>query len=404
MIKSIFKKKGGAFLKVVPSGRITIIGVLVAILGVFFAIYGVSSEKPYLIPFILFAYLLATYFDVPLPGLGHVSSDHIVVFPAVLLLGNPFLAGLLNGFGYILERAFRFGPRGVEQKHWLSFFTISVNSAVAAAIFQATGSFAEGVSLSWSCLTLFLALLVFALLGFLILLADRVLAKVEFSLRQWFGYLARYLLFLLMSSPFLAIFLLAVSENHIPLLILSFFPLISTIWSLRINFKLVEKNSSLIQSTQKQEFLQQIMILDTGSLDDRDFLASFLNGLKDFVKWDRDMLFLSSLDAEKEPIIFSTGALPADPHQVIGTLEDILQANPPLKTPIFGTAGKFTPLLDPGSRSQIIVPLSTEEISFGILVLERTTLPNFEALRFSSATRRCRRWPGTSRTRYSRDS
>lgn len=362
----------------IPPGRIAILCLLAAALGWLFSVHGSSCERSFLIPFILFAFLLANYFDVPLPGLGHVSSDHIVAFPALLLLGNPFMAGILAGIGYILERAFRFGLRGLEQKHGLSFLAISLNTAVTVLIFQAAGSFEAGTSLLRSCLTLLLCLFVFALLGFSILLADRMATRTKFSIRQWLNYLARYLIFLVISSPFLALFLLAISENNIPFLVLSFFPLISTIWSLRINFKLVEKNSSLIESTQKQEFLQQIMVGETGSLEDRNFLKNFLLGLKDFVKCDRDLLFLASLEMEKEPIIFSTGDFPVDPHRAISSLEDILQASPPLKTPISGSAGNFTPLLDPESKSQIIVPLSTEEISFGILVLERKENRPFE--------------------------
>lgn len=362
----------------VQPGRIIIILLLAAVLVSLFFVFGIKSEKAYLIPLLLFAFFLATYFDVSLPGLGHVSSDHIVAFPAILFLGNPFMAGILNGLGYLLERTFRFGFRGVESKHWLSFLIISVNTAVTTLLFQVTGAFTPGSSLTKSCLVLLLSFLVFALLSFLILLVDRIASGADFSLKQWMSYLFKYLLFLFVSSPFLAIFLLAISEDHIPFLILSFFPLVSTIWSLRINFKLVEKNSSLIRSTQKQEFLQQIMTVETGSLEDRNFLKNFLTGLKDFVRWDRDILYLASLEMEKEPIIFSTGEFPPDPHGVIGTLEDILQANPPIKAPVCSSGKKIVPMLDAGSKSQIIMPLSTEEISFGILVLERVSDQPFD--------------------------
>jgi len=379
MIKSLFTLKGGAALRKIPPGRIVIMILLAAALASLFFLLGLNCEKAYLIPLLVFAYFLATYFDVSLPGLGHVSSDHIVAFPAVLFIGNPFLAGLLNGFGYLLERAFRFGFRGLEAKHWLSFLAISVNTAVTTLLFQATGAFTAGSSLTKSCLVLLISLFVFALLGFLILLLDRIVTGTDFSIRQWMSYLFKYLLFLFISSPFLAIFLLAISENHIPFLILSFFPLISTIWSLRVNFKLVEKNSSLIRSTQKQEFLQQIMTVEAGSLEDRNFLKNFLTGLKDFVKWDRDILYLASLEMEREPIIFSTGEFPPDPHGVIGTLEEILQANPPLKEPVCRSGETLAPMLDARSKSQIIMPLSTDEISFGILVLERVSDQPFDS-------------------------
>jgi diguanylate cyclase (GGDEF)-like protein len=365
-------------LKIVPAGRVVIFCLLALILAALFIHFGFKCEKAYLIPLILFAYFLATYFDVPLPGLGHVNSDHAVAFPAVLLLGNPFLAGLLNGLGYIFERTFRYGVKGLSQSHWLSFFITSVNTSIAAFLFQALGGFAEGSSLARSFTSLLLSLLVFAVVGFIILLADRIATKTAFSIKVWTGYLLKYIAFLFISSPFLGIFLLAISEKHIPFLILSLFPLVSTMWSLRVNFKLMEKNNSLIQSTQKQEFLQQIMLNETGTLDDQDFLKNLLLGLKDFIKWDKDILFLASLDLEKEPIIFSTGEFPSDPHRVIGTLEDILQANPPLKAPICYSNVKFAPLLDARSKSQLIIPLSTEQISFGILVLERISGPPFD--------------------------
>ncbi|MCX7829708.1 MAG: GAF domain-containing protein, partial [Acidobacteria bacterium] len=224
---------------------------------------------------------------------------------------------------------------------------------------------------------LILALIVFSAFGFFLLVLDRVFSQVSFDLKSWLKHLLKYTLFLIISSPFLALFLLSLAEKHISFIVLSLIPLVSSIWFLRVNFKLAERNLELIQSNKKQEFLQQLLLQETGTIDNQDFLKNLLNGLKDFVRWDRDFLYILSLEFEKEPVVFSSTEMPNDPHYVISTIENILNQDIPLKEPLFVTGKNLSPMLDERSKGQLIVPFATEEISFGILVLEKFEPPFF---------------------------
>jgi diguanylate cyclase (GGDEF)-like protein len=360
-----------------PKGRFIYAFLLLAItISLSFA-FGFSSENKFWIPLIAVAYFFACRFDVALPGLGHVNADHVVVFPAAIILNNPFLPGIIGGIAYICERIYREGIKKVKFGHILSLFVIIINNTIASFIFLKGGAFEENSSLWRSYPLLLLALIVFASFGFLLLVLDRVFSKTSFSLKSWFSHLFKYVFFLVMSSPFLALFLLAISEKHISFIVLSFVPLISSIWFLRVNFKLAERNEELIQSNKKQEFLQQLLLQETGSIDNQDFLKNLLLGLSDFVKWDRDFLYILSLEFEKEPIVFSSTEMPKDTHNAIASLENFLNQDVPLKEPLFVSGKDLSPILDPQSKAQLVVPLATEEISFGILILEKFEPPFF---------------------------
>lgn len=364
-------------LKNEPKGRIFFGILLLLIVVILCFCYGFSIKSPIWLPLIAIAYFFAYRYDVALAGLGHVNADHVVVFPAVLVTSNPLLIGIVGGFAYILERMFREGKKKVNFGHILSLLFIILNTTLTSHLFLKSGAFGQNTSLLQSYPLLILALVAFASFGFFLLVLDRIFSKSNFSIKIWFNHLLKYSLFLIISSPFLALFLLALAEQHISFIILSFIPLISSIWFLRVNFKLVERNEELIQSNKKQEFLQQLLLQETGSLENQDFLKNFLQGLGDFVKWDRDFLYVQSVEFEKEPVVFSSTEIPLDPHNVIASIEGILNSDNPLKEPLLSSGKDFIPLLDRRSKSQLIVPLATEEISFGILILEKFDAPFF---------------------------
>ncbi|MFB3851768.1 MAG: sensor domain-containing diguanylate cyclase [Acidobacteriota bacterium] len=360
-----------------PKGRfIYALLLLLATLLLCFS-FGFSSDNSIWIPLILVAYFFACRFDVPLRELGHVNADHIVVFPAAILLNNPLLTGIIGGIAYIFERIYREGIKNLKLGQILSFFIVIINNTLASFILLKAGAFKENVSLWKSYPLLLLALVVFASFGFLLLVLDRLFCKASFNLKSWLKHLVKYSFFLVMSSPFLALFLLAISEKHLQFIVLSFIPLISSIWFLRVNFKLAERNDELILSYRKQEFLQQLLLQETGSIDNQNFLKNLLLGLKEFVKWDRDFLYILSLEFEKEPIVYSLSEMPPDPHNVIASIENILDQDIPLKEPQFSSGKDFSPLLDTKSKARLIVPLATDEISFGVLILEKFEPPFF---------------------------
>jgi len=117
---------------------------------------------------------------------------------------------------------------------------------------------------------------------------------------------------------------------------------------LRVNFKFAEKNESLIEINKKMEFLQQLLLQETGSLDNENFLKDLLGGVKEFVKWDKDLLYISSLGFEKAPIIFSLADLPQDTHSAVSYIDDVLDNLSQIREPI--VMKDFTPILDKSSK------------------------------------------------------
>ena len=358
-------------------GRIILSLILFIITIQLFFLFGFSSENVFVIPLLIIAYFYACKYDVALAGLGHVNADHIVVFPAALLLGNPLLVGIIGAASYITERINREGLRKIKLGHILSLFIIIINNTFSSLIFLKSKAFSQNVSLWKSYFFLILSLAVFSSLGFFIILLDKIVTRSSFNLKNMFAYLFRYFIFLVFSSPFLALFLYALEEKNISFIVLSFIPLISSIWFLRVNFRLVERNEKLIQVNKKQEFIQQLLLNETGSLDNTNFFYYLLMGLKEFAHWDRDFLYILSLEFEKEPIVFSSTELPSDTHNVISSIENIIEQEIPLKTSLFTSGKEVKPLLDPKSQAQLIIPLATDEISFGVLILEKFEPPFF---------------------------
>ena len=356
-------------MKDINKGRIIFLLILIVITTTLIFSMDFECKNIILIPFLFILFYIAPRFDVPLRGLGYVNADHIVVFPSAYLLSNSLIVGLLCSFAYLLERVIREGIKKLRMGIIISFFITIINTTVACYLFLKSEIFSNNQNVLLSWLYLCLILIVFALLGFFLLVLDRVFYGVSFDLKWWLKYVFEYVVFLLITSPFLALFLFSLEEKNASLIVLTAVPLIANIWFLRVNFKFAEKNESLIEINKKMEFLQQLLLQETGSLDNENFLKDLLSGVKEFVKWDKDLLYISSLGFEKEPIIFSLEDLPQDTHSAISYIDDLLDNLLQIRDPIIKK--DFTPILDKSSKVQMIIPLSTNEISFGVLLIEK---------------------------------
>jgi diguanylate cyclase (GGDEF)-like protein len=154
-------------------------------------------------------------------------------------------------------------------------------------------------------------------------------------------------------------------------------PILVIVWALHLNADMEEKNNSLIQAGKRQEFLQQLTMTNTGSLEKESFLNDLLRGLREFVPWDRELLLVLPALNQEEPVLHSLGDLPPDPHGVKGTLVSMLE-NHALFKPNFASGASVRPLLDSDATSQVIIALATSEMAFGILVAERSSGPAFK--------------------------
>ncbi len=85
--------------------------------------YGLSVQHLWAVPIGFLAFTLAYVFDVPLPGVGRINADHVVAFPAAILLGNPVLTGMLAGCGFLASRIIRPGKARPRSALAFDFFT-----------------------------------------------------------------------------------------------------------------------------------------------------------------------------------------------------------------------------------------------------------------------------------------
>jgi len=194
-------------LKDINKGRITFLLILIIITATLIFSMEFECKNIILIPFLFILFYLAPRFDVPLRGLGYVNADHIVIFPSAYLLSNSLIVGFLCSFAYLLERVIREGIKKLRMSTIISFLITLINTTVVCYLFLKSGIFSnnQNVLLSWFYLCLIL--LVFALLDFVFLVLDRVFYGVSFDLKWWLKYVFEYIIFLLITSPFLALFL-----------------------------------------------------------------------------------------------------------------------------------------------------------------------------------------------------
>lgn len=358
-------------------GRVIYLFILIIATLILLFKIGFKGENFFLIPIIFLFFYIAARFDVPIRGLGYVNADHIVVFPAAFLISNSFIVGLLCATSYITERILREGIKKIKAGNIISFFAVIINTTISSELFLKLKLYFNPSNEILRWFYLCLVLILFSSLGFTLLVVDKLFSRVKFEIVKWNKHFIKYVGFLILTSPFLALLLYSLSKKDISLIILSSIPLISNIWFLKVNFRYAEQNESLIEMNKKMEFLQQLLLRETGTLDNEDFLKELLEGIKEFVPWDFDLLFITSMEYEKEPIIFSLTSLPIDTHSAISYVESVIETKSPLREPLIPAKNDFKPILSTESNVQLIVPLSTNEITFGILVIERKENKSF---------------------------
>lgn len=358
-------------------GKILFISLLAIILIFLFAFFGLKTTNLEFLPLVFIAFFFANKLDVPLKGLGFVNADHIVSFSSLFLFQNPIIPAILNGVSYLLERITRKGIKELSYGHFISFLSSIITNSLSLFLLLKSGAFLKESNILVSLFYLIISLTIYALLDFLLLIAGKFFIEEELNFKEFFFYLVKYVLFLLISSPFLAIFITSLTKNDLPLVLIASFPLIVSIWFLKVNFSLLEKNLELISLTRKQEFLQQLLLKETGSLDNQYFFETLLKGLNDFVEWDKDLIIISSIELTKHPIIFSLHGCGENPHDAISSINEIIEKSEKFIYPVLNKGSELKPLLLKRAKYQLIIPLSTEEICFGAMILEKEKDPPF---------------------------
>ena len=336
---------------------------------------GLGGRALWSAPIVLAFYLLAYQFDVSLPALGRISAGYAIAFPATMLLGNPALAGLLGGAGYLLSRAIRLKPKGIRLIHLHDALNVAVPITLAGWLLMDVGRDLEADSLLWLPY-LFLAMAAFNLMNLVGFVIDRGLVGAPMRLKMIGVYLVQISAWMLLSLPFVYLVFVEILDGDVLRILFSSLPLLVMLWALHLNAGLREKNLALIQASKRQEFLQQLTLTSVGSLENESFLQDLLRGLKEFVPWERELLVILPTPGLDQTLMHSLGDLPSDPHGVKESLRGMLESAA-LRHPRLASGRGVRPLLDPEAKSQVIVALATSQMAFGVLVAERRDMPAF---------------------------
>lgn len=347
---------------------IVLFGAAVAALA---ARIGFEGRALWAAPLVLALFFLAYGYDVRLPGsTSRMSVDYAIALPAVILFQNPLISGLLAGLGLLLNRAYTRRLRGVKLVNVFDTLNTVLSFTLAGHLLLAMSAGLPPDSPLWF-LDLGLGMVAFALINLTGYLLDRITVGTPVTPAFLGRYLLQMAVWLPLSLPFMTLVVFETLHRNMIQLALASIPLLVIVWALHLNANMEEKNLALIQAGGRQEFLQQLTMTSSGSLEQGTFLSDLLRGLKEFVPWDRELLLVLPALHVEQPFLHSLGDLPADPHGVKDTLMDLLE-EAALRQPRITSEPHLKPLLDPEAKHQIILALATSEVAFGILVVERT--------------------------------
>ncbi len=353
-------------------GHYILLALFVAATAAMGWVYGLKADHPWTIPLGFLAFVLAYVFDVPLPGLGRINADHVVAFPVVLLIGNPVLAGLLAGSGYLASRLIRPQARRPGLASAFDFFDTGLSTAFGTALVLASGAFARergptAIGLLWLMAGVWLQFIS----SLLMVAAYRFIEGGPGKLpRKFWKSAIKTLAWVTLSLPYVALVMFEIQRESVLPALLSLLPLAVVVWVLELIGEKEQKNSALIEATRRQEFLLQMLSSESGSLENESFLKMLLSGLNEFVPWDAELLFATETSFQHEPILYSRVSLPQDPYAAKSMLEAMLESGS-LKLAKAFSGKECHPLLMPKASHQLLVPLATREVAFGVLVAER---------------------------------
>jgi len=326
---------------------------------------GFQGNSLWLAPVVVALFFVAHRFDIRVPGsTSRMSFDYAIALPAVVLFQNPFLVGLMAATGYLLSRIYVRGIKGVRATLVFDALNMALSFTLAGMLL---GHLTQGLPNEAPLWILLLALTTMAwgLINLAGYLMDRLAVGTPITL-EWVG---KYLLLLGIWYPISVPFMILVVteiQHHRPFqLAIATLPLLIVVWVLRLYSNMEQKNA-------RQEFLRQLTMAGAVPLDKEALLTDLLGRLREFVPWDRELLVVLPDTPAEEPTLITLGDLPADlpgvKARLIAMLDDpggLIHTRP-------GRRVAFTPLLAPEARSQLVVPLSTSQVAFGILVVERT--------------------------------
>lgn len=346
--------------------------VALAALGAIGAAWGPTIQEPWAAPFLFVAFLAAYHFDVKVPGLGSMNADHVVAVPSAAILQNPAAAGILGGLAILSSRAIRRGPRHLRAVHIFDACQVGLSIATGGWVYLTMARDEREASLFWF-LYLLLGMGATSAMNLAAFALERAAVGKALSLATVGGYVRTSTVWLLLSAPFSGLVVHAARSGDPVGLALGALAVFYAVWALRLNADLQSKNVALVDSQRRQDFLQKLILTSMGSLESVSFLTRLVDGLREFVGWDRELLVILPPEGAGDPLLIAPRGLPPDPHSakevLLGFLEDPALMGKPRVTQDLGPAA----LLGAPAHSQIVALLATQELAFGVLVAERSS-------------------------------
>lgn len=350
--------------------------VALAVLSALGAAWGTGLATPWAAPILFVAFLAAYHFDVRIPGIGSMNADQAVAIPAAAILQNPAAAGILGGLAILSSRTIRRGPRGIRSVHIFDACQVALSIAGGGWVYLALARDDREASPLW-LLHLLLGMAAVSALNLGAFALERLLVGKVLPAATLRGYLRTGSFWLLLSAPFAGLVVHAARAADPVGLALGALAVLFAVWALRLNADLENKNLALIDAQRRQEFLQQITLSGAGSLENESFLGTLVEGLREFVGWDHELLLVNAGEASGETTLIAPRGLPPDPARAREILSGFLD-DPALTQRMRVTQGERVDwLLAPEARSQVVALLATPEMAFGVLVVERTSVRPF---------------------------
>jgi len=330
---------------------------------------GIASLNHWCVPVILLFFFFVYEYDIRLKGIGNLNLDHVIAFPAVVILQNPLAVGLLAGAGLIASRVYRKGLKGIQLLTLWGAVLVATAISLGCYFYLSLSPRPPGDALE-PFLLLLLAMAVMTVLNWLgFLLGSPPVRRDGLGALLWKPFLNN-MLWVVLSSPFVALVVGASWEQRYLYTLLGALTLFVLIWAMRLYARLEDRNKALIGATGRQEFLQQLSLAGAGSLEDEPFLRRLMEGLRDFVHWDRDLMLVHPPGGGSGPVLISSTGGADDKDAARDSLMAML-VDPALRKPALKRDGQFVPILMADAASQITVAMATTELAFAVLVVER---------------------------------
>ena len=194
-----------------------------AVLAAFFLKFGLGGQALWAIPLVLAFFFLAYHFDVKLPTVGRMNADHVIAFPAIALLQDPLLVGLLAAVAALGDRLYQRGAKGLKP---VTFFdgtnaalTITLSGWLLLHMTQGLGP----SSLLWFPCLLAVMILFYTInvLGYMF---SRLLTGVQLTWTFFWKALLQGWLWAALSLPLVALVVMEIQARNATLVVLGCIP------------------------------------------------------------------------------------------------------------------------------------------------------------------------------------